>query len=193
MGMRIIALACNFISIMREKGYEDIRVAINISTLQLLDQGFIPTLVELLEVKHIPIHNIELELTESVFAQDLVYVGEQLKQLRALGMRLAIDDFGTGYSSLSRLEYLDIDILKLDKQFVDKLSEVENKNLAQIIISMAHHIKKKVVAEGVETAFQVEQLLRIGCDYLQGYFLSIPLEETEAISLLLEENSPSQQ
>jgi EAL domain-containing protein (putative c-di-GMP-specific phosphodiesterase class I) len=80
---------------------------------------------------------------------------------------------------------LDIDILKLDKQFVDKLSTEEDKDLAQIIISMAHHIDKQVVAEGVETSSQHDKLCHLGCDYLQGFHLSKPLEDLQALAVLM--------
>jgi len=185
LGLHILSLACDFIIKARANNLDNFRVAINISTLQLMDQHFISSLLEMLEIKKIPLHYIELELTESIFAQDLHYVGNTLKELRKMGIRIAIDDFGTGYSSFSRLEHLDIDILKLDKQFVDKLSTEEDKDLAQIIISMAHHIDKQVVAEGVETSSQHDKLCHLGCDYLQGFHLSKPLEDLQALAVLM--------
>ncbi len=122
------------------------------------------------ERKQINLNQVELELTESLFTKDLHLIAKKLKALRQLGIRISIDDFGTGFSSLSRLGSLEIDILKLDRLFVTPLEEAVGPSLATDIISMAHHLGKTVVAEGVETESQRSYLEEAQCDLLQGYF-----------------------
>ena len=113
-------------------------------------------------------------------------LSNQLSTIRTMGIRISIDDFGTGYSSLSRLGTLPIDTLKLDKQFVDKLqnNEAQARGLASDIISMAHHIGKVVVAEGVEEQEQRSILTNMECDLLQGYLFSKPIPAQYALKLL---------
>lgn len=141
------------------------------------------------ERKQINLNQVELELTESLFTKDLHLIAKKLKALRQLGIRISIDDFGTGFSSLSRLGSLEIDILKLDRLFVTPLEEAVGPSLATDIISMAHHLGKTVVAEGVETESQRSYLEEAQCDLLQGYFFSKPLSASDAIRLLEEENA----
>lgn len=186
LGKRILSLACDFIAELQTKGCCTISVAVNISAIQLMHESFIPDLIALLKEKGVQAQNLELELTESVFAQDMELLSNQLELIRALGIRISIDDFGTGYSSLSRLGNLPIDTLKLDKQFVDKLGsiDVQARGLASDIISMTHHIGKVVVAEGVENQVQRDILIGLECDLLQGYLLSKPLPASQALVLL---------
>ena len=186
LGKRILSLACDFIAELQKKGCCSISVAVNISAMQLMHDSFIPDLIALLKEKGVQEQNLELELTESVFAQDMDLLSNQLKLIRALGIRISIDDFGTGYSSLSRLGSLPIDTLKLDKQFVDKLTsnDAQAEGFASDIISMAHHIGKEVVAEGVEEQEQKQVLITMGCDLLQGYLFSKPIPPANALDLL---------
>lgn len=186
LGKKILSLACDFIGELQKKGYDSISVAVNISTMQLMHESFVPELLALLEEKGVLSQSLELELTESVFTQDMELLSNQLKSIRSKGIRISIDDFGTGYSSLSRLGNLPIDTLKLDKQFVDKLqsNEEQAKGLASDIISMAHHIGKVVVAEGVEEQEQRTMLTNMECDLLQGYLFSKPIPAQKALELL---------
>ncbi|NLA99221.1 MAG: EAL domain-containing protein [Spirochaetales bacterium] len=185
LGQKILSLACDFITQLRMRGIYEVSVAVNVSALQLMEDSFISHIVNLSKEKQIPITQLEVELTESVFAQDLQFIATQLEELRALGILVAIDDFGTGYSSLSRLETLPIDYLKLDRSFVEKLQNSGEHGFVSDIISLAHHIDKLVIAEGVETEEQEEELQKLGCDYMQGYLYSRPVPAEQALDLLL--------
>ena len=129
--------------------------------------------------------NIGLEITESIYLSDHEKVNTTLGKLKEAGLRILIDDFGTGYSSLSRERDLNIDFVKIDKSFIDKLMHVEpEKALTSDIISMAHKLGHYVIAEGVEYEEQRKYLLSWGCDRIQGYLISKPLDEDAAIELL---------
>lgn len=185
LGQKILSLACDFITQLRMRGIYEVSVAVNVSALQLMEDSFISHIVNLSKEKQIPLTQLEVELTESVFAQDLQFIATQLEELRALGILVAIDDFGTGYSSLSRLETLPIDYLKMDRSFVEKLQNSGEHGFVSDIISLAHHIDKLVIAEGVETEEQEEELQKLGCDYMQGYLYSRPVPAEQALNLLL--------
>ena len=128
---------------------------------------------------------LELEITESILMQNLSTAANILQALSAKGMRIFIDDFGTGYSSLSYLKRLPIDTIKIDKSFVgDITTDQDDAAIVAAIIAMAHSLRLKVVAEGVETQEQFDFLLERGCDAMQGYFYSKPLPAEEILSLL---------
>jgi EAL domain-containing protein (putative c-di-GMP-specific phosphodiesterase class I) len=127
---------------------------------------------------------LELVLTEAVFAE--AGAGPSLAQLAALGVRLALDDFGTGYSSLSYLRQYPVQVLKIDRSFVEEVPHnPASATLAETIIVMAHALDKRVVAEGVETAEQLEFLRERRCDFAQGFFLAKP-QSTAAVTEFLE-------
>lgn len=184
LGQRIFSLACDFIKELQERGITDVSVAVNVSALQLMEESFVTYLLHLSKEKQIPLRQLEIELTESVFAQDLQFISSQLEKLRKLGILISIDDFGTGYSSLSRLETLEIDYLKLDHSFVEKLDARSDNGFVSDIISLAHHIDKLVIAEGVETYEQEDELQKLGCDFVQGYLYSRPVPGQQALTLL---------
>ncbi len=189
LGDKIIDLATDFLHTIQEHFDENIHVAINISALQVIEKNFTSKLQKLAERKQINLNQVELELTESLFTQDLHFIASQLRELRQLGIYISIDDFGTGFSSLSRLGSLEIDILKLDRLFVTPLGETGDRSLVTDIISMAHHLGKQVIAEGVETEAQRHYLKEAHCDFLQGYLLSKPLAYSDAILLLEQETT----
>ncbi len=123
---------------------------------------------------------LELEITESLAAQDVQSFIEKLKALKKLGVNLAMDDFGTGYSSLTYLKNFPIDCLKIDQAFVSKLeSEPKNTAILKAIVVLGQSLGMKVVAEGVETDFQHECLYNLGCDEYQGYLFSKPVPGKE--------------
>jgi EAL domain-containing protein (putative c-di-GMP-specific phosphodiesterase class I) len=109
---------------------------------------------------------------------------EMLTQLRALGVHLSIDDFGTGYSSLSYLHRFPINTLKIDRSFISQMHSTENAEIVRTIITLARSLEMDVVAEGVETTEQLEQLRLLGCDYGQGYLFARPLDQAEASKLV---------
>ena len=119
---------------------------------------------------------LELELTESMMMQDVEQAIATMGKLKALGLQLSIDDFGTGYSSLAHLRHFPIDVLKIDKSFVsDIMYSADDAAIVQAIIALAHSLRLKVIAEGVETAQQLAFLRQHGCDQMQGYLFSRPL------------------
>ncbi|WP_273926710.1 bifunctional diguanylate cyclase/phosphodiesterase [Curvibacter microcysteis] len=151
-------------------------VAVNVSIRQLTDPGFIGDLKAALAESGLPGHALEIEVTESVLMQNMEAAAEVLGKIKALGVRIAIDDFGTGYSSLAYLASLPVDVLKIDKFFVDAYA-THPKNMAVItaIIDLAQHLRLDVIAEGVETRSQADFLLAHGCRCMQGFYFSRPL------------------
>jgi EAL domain-containing protein (putative c-di-GMP-specific phosphodiesterase class I) len=119
---------------------------------------------------------LEVELTESMLVRDIPASIEQLQAIKSLGIRVAMDDFGTGYSSLSYLQQFPFDILKIDQCFIRKIDQnPKNAAIAQAIIMMAHQLNLRVIAEGVETPAELAFLQKNGCDDLQGYLFSPPV------------------
>lgn len=163
-------------SLWRERGLNIKPVAINYSAHQIMDLSYKEFLFELLEDKKIAAENICIEITESIFLENQKATIEFLNQLRAKGIKIAVDDFGTGYSSLSYLTFLPIDTLKLDRQLCLKFLEFENVKVMDSLIALAHSLKFKVIAEGIEEVDQVKRLIVGRCDAIQGYYYSKPLE-----------------
>ena len=129
--------------------------------------------------------DIELEVTESVFASSYQEVNRILGELRSVGIRIAIDDFGTEYSSLSRERDLNVDCLKIDRSFINRLMQLQDDEaITADIISMAHRLGQYVIAEGVEYERQLEYLRKNGCDKVQGFLISKPLDADKACDLL---------
>jgi len=150
-------------------------VAVNVSSVQLLEEDFARRVLETVAQSGVRPQQVELEVTESVFLHPGRMATDQLTLLRDRGIKVAIDDFGTGYSSLGRLHDLPLDVLKIDKGFVDLIQTgTENLSIIRSMIDLAHNLELHVTAEGVETDVQATTLLRLGCDALQGYLLSRP-------------------
>jgi EAL domain-containing protein (putative c-di-GMP-specific phosphodiesterase class I)/GGDEF domain-containing protein len=183
----ILRMAGRFARTLEDHGLDGGKVAVNISGLQLLRDDFTDTVLQLVGESGAPASRIELEITESVFFNDYDLVNARLRRLRENGIDIMLDDFGVGYSSLSRVQDLCIDAVKIDKSFVDRILCEEKEGIViPDIISMAHRLRYKVVAEGVETAEQKDYLLQAGCDVVQGFLYSKPLSEAEALKLLQE-------
>jgi diguanylate cyclase (GGDEF)-like protein/PAS domain S-box-containing protein len=159
----------------RAAGLPAVRISVNVSALQLRSRSFIEQVKRALAVNAAAASGLELELTESVIMEDVRHSGVSLHALRAMGISIAIDDFGTGFSSLSYLSKLPLDTLKIDRSFVhDLTSGQQGTVLVSTIIKMAHSLKLKVVAEGVETEEQSALLHALGCDESQGYLFGRP-------------------
>ena len=159
-------------------------MAVNVSPRQFREPDFISRIEDVLAQVGVSALSLELELTESVVADDLEATLEKMALLRSRGVRFALDDFGTGYSSLAYLKRLPIDTLKIDRSFVMDIDAPIQSGpgkrpavLIDAIIAMAHQLEMRVLAEGVETATQRERLVRAGCDIFQGYYFSRPLSE----------------
>lgn len=151
-------------------------IAVNISQKQLSHPHLIDSLIQILQATGLEAHNLQLEITESLLMQDFLITMETLKQLKNLGFGLHLDDFGTGYSSLSYLHRLPIDVLKIDRSFVQAIdSEGNNSEIVEAILMMARSLGLKVIAEGIETQPQLAKLETLQCVYGQGYLFSRPL------------------
>lgn len=179
-----------FLNKLLKEGVRDTRVAINISGAHLISERFLADIIELAAMTNIPLNLVEIEVTESMVMKDFSMINNKLKELQALGVKIAMDDFGTGYSSFARLEELNIDVIKIDKKFIDKIiNEDPSQIILGDIIAMAHRLGLKVVAEGVETTEQVTYLLKRKCDIIQGYYYSKPLSNEDALEYLINTKS----
>lgn len=165
-----------------EKGKKVIPISVNISRAHLKNDKFVEELFNLVKKYDIPINLIELELTESIFVDDMESVIGTMKEFKELGFIVSMDDFGSGFSSLNLLKDLPVDVIKLDKDFF-RHSSIEQKEsiIVSHVIKMAKDLKMIVLSEGVETAEQAEFLYTSGCDLAQGYLFSrpIPMDEFE--------------
>lgn len=160
-------------------------LSINISALQLLEPNFIEMIKRVLIKTEFEPHYLEFEITESIFISSKEYVISVLNELKAMGIQIALDDFGTNYASLSYIQMLPLDILKIDKSFVDHIiDEHSTTNLVGAIIAIAQELNYKVIAEGIEKQEQIHYLNEKGCDYVQGYLWGKPLMEAEVEQLL---------
>jgi len=163
-----------------EAGLPALTLAINVSSRQFQRGDLAERMAAVLAETGFPPQRIELEMTESTLMEDETRVLETLGRLRALGIRLAIDDFGTGYSSLAYLKRFPLDVLKVDKSFVDDIPRLQDDmEITATIIAMAHTLRLKVLAEGVETEAQLDFLRARGCDFYQGFLSSRPLPPEE--------------
>ena len=151
------------------------RIAINFSAFQLIEDDFVEKLVALVDGHNVQPTQIELELTESGLLTNMGDCVNKLNQLRKLGFTVALDDFGTGYSSLSYLKDLPLDVLKIDRSFVNSLDAQNTTELARSIISIGKHMSLAIVAEGVEDIQQVNILSQMGCKIFQGYYFAKPM------------------
>ncbi|WP_293896669.1 EAL domain-containing protein [Sphaerochaeta sp. UBA5856] len=185
LGDSIILQALRFLNTVQSLGYSDIFLSINISAIQLLKHDFNANLLRMIKAMQVDPHSICLEITESVFASNYQDINRVLGQLQSLGIQIAIDDFGTGYSSLARERELNINCLKIDKSFIDKLMTLtEEQAITGDIISMAHKLGHCVVAEGIEHEKQLQYLRKFNCDKIQGYLISRPVDDKAALALL---------
>jgi diguanylate cyclase (GGDEF)-like protein len=172
----VIARAARDCQYWTSLGLPSIRIAVNISPLELRRPDFAQRFLELTQPWATAACGLDIEITEGALLDDCAEEVRKLKLVRAAGVRVAIDDFGTGYSSLSRLSELPIDTLKIDRSFINRLPhDPSGETLVSTIITLAHAFGMSVVAEGVETADQLQMLCRLGCDELQGFLLSKPL------------------
>lgn len=167
-------------------------LSINVSPWQFARPDFVAATIAAVEQLQVPPRNITLEVTESALLTDIEDTIAKLGQLRRFGMTIALDDFGTGYSSLAYLRDLPLDILKIDKAFVDVLETSAHEPLVESMITIGRNMGLQVVAEGVETQVQLERLKALGCTVFQGYLFSRPLPEAEFQEWLLSHHSKRQ-
>src|SRR6478736_4451209 len=159
-------------------------VAVNVSMLQLCNADLVDFLQRQLNVRRVPPGMLQIEVTESAIMRDTGMVSEVLTGIRQLGVRIAIDDFGTGYSSLAVLQHLPVDLLKIDRSFVARITESrQSLELVRAMLTVCRALGLQAVAEGVETEEQHALLVEQGCDYAQGYLYSRPVPASQAMEL----------
>ncbi|MCU0757758.1 MAG: EAL domain-containing protein [Steroidobacteraceae bacterium] len=186
----VVDAACAQLAIWREQGIAPARLSINVSVQQLKAVDFARNIRRILDKYGIPPQLVEIEMTESVFADEVA--GAVLRQLADLGVRLALDDFGTGYSSLNYLRQHPIHVVKIDRSFLEDIPvNAASATLAETIITMAHALGKEVVAEGVETVEQLLFLRERGCDGAQGFFLAQPMPVSQVTDMLQAGRAPA--
>lgn len=185
LGEWVLRAACAQNKAWQESGLPPIRIGVNLSGRQFQQKGLIETVRRALGETRLSAEYLELELTESILMQKVETITSALSELDAMGIQISIDDFGTGYSSLSYLKRFPISKLKVDRSFVNDITtDPDDAAITAAIITMAHSLKLKVVAEGVETADQLAFLKSLKCDGMQGYLFSRPLPSKEATELL---------
>jgi len=184
-GAWVMRTACAQNKAWQDAGLGKLRVAVNLSARQFGAADLLPGIEAALLDTGLEPDCLELELTESLFMSDITPAVELLHRMKALGVKLSIDDFGTGYSSFSYLSRFPIDVLKIDRSFVSDITQDANDAaIVASIIALAHNLRLSVIAEGVETAEQLDYLRHQGCDEMQGYYFSRPLPAREFEQLL---------
>ena len=154
-------------------------MSVNLSRAQVLEPSIVGTVARALAASGLPADALQLEVTESLAAQDAI-VGQRLGDLKALGLSLALDDFGTGYSSLASLHLLPVDVVKIDRSFVSQsVTSAHHRVLVEAVVKVARSLGMTTVAEGVETAAQDALLAALDCDKVQGYFHARPMPGDE--------------
>jgi len=178
LGDWVIETATTFIKGFNEKYDTDLYVSVNVSSLQLLQKDFVEGIKDIIDKLGVNYSNICVELTETALMQSFDHNIEKLLELRKLGIKISLDDFGTGYSSLNYLRRLPVDILKIDKSFIDDItSSSEDRQLTEGIILLAQKMGIYVIAEGIEDEGQLNHLDSFNCDGIQGYYISKPLSQ----------------
>jgi len=181
----VIHQACRQIQAFIAMGINDCKIAINVSTVQLTQEDFVDKVFSALDQYNIPPRLLEIEITETAIMSNMQKASESLKRIHTRGIKISIDDFGTGYSSLSYLKNLPISNLKIDRSFIiDLCNDNNDDKMVKTLITMAHSLGLGVVAEGVEEQQQLELLNKYGCDEIQGYLLSRPVEVDALLDII---------
>jgi EAL domain-containing protein (putative c-di-GMP-specific phosphodiesterase class I) len=160
----------------------DITMCINVSPRQFAEPSFVDKVISTISDTGVNPHHVQLEITEGMVLRDFESSISKMQQLKAAGVSLSVDDFGTGYSSLAYLKRLPVDVLKIDKSFIQEIDNDHNDSvIVETIIAMAKHMKIDIVAEGVETERALKFLKSRGCQKFQGYFFGEPLPFSEML------------
>ena len=168
----------------RFPGYGLECITVNVSTRQLMQPNFLQIVQETVRLAGLEPSHLRLEITETTLMGSPYVAAEHLRELRDFGVKVYLDDFGTGYSSLSHLHKLPVDALKIDRSFVRSLLLPERPAIVESILALARTLKTGVVAEGVESAMQAQELRRLGCRHAQGYFFSPPISSPRVEQML---------
>ncbi|TBV00979.1 sensor domain-containing phosphodiesterase [Phytopseudomonas dryadis] len=184
-GKWVVRQACRMSKQLTAVGLGSLQVAINLSPKQFSDPDLVGSIAAILAEEQLPPELLELELTEGLLLEATEDTRDQLSRLKRLGLTLAMDDFGTGYSSLSYLKKFPIDVIKIDRSFIKDIPESQDDmEITSAVIAMAHNLKLKVVAEGIETPAQLGFLRRQQCDIGQGYLFDRPIAARELVESL---------
>jgi EAL domain-containing protein (putative c-di-GMP-specific phosphodiesterase class I) len=184
MGEWAIRTACHEGKELQDRLGRELMIAVNLSPRQFRQKNLVSQVAAALRDSGLPAHCLEFEITEQTLMSSSSATNETLSQLRRLGVKIAIDDFGTGFSSFSYLLQYDVDRLKIDRSFIDRSADDENAAaIVRAIISMAHGLNLKVVAEGVETSGQLDFLLKRNCDEAQGFYFAEPVPADEVLQI----------
>ena len=184
-GEWVIKEACKQLEYLNNKFKMDLSISVNVSGIQFSKQDLYELIANQLRLHKIKPNLLHIEITESILMSSSEVISSKLEALKSLGINISLDDFGTGYSSLSYIQKFPIDTLKIDRQFTSEICKSNAQPpLVSAIISMAHGLGLKVVAEGVEDEFQKDQLSKLECDQLQGYYFSRPIKADELALLI---------
>ena len=187
----VISETCRQIRDFISQGITDCKIAVNLSPVQLMQPDIVQKIFDALDEYNVPPRLFEIEITETAIMENIKVANESLRRLSARGISIAIDDFGTGYSSLNYLKSLPIDSLKIDRSFIkDVCHDKNDEKIVKTLISMAHSLGLRVVAEGVEDEEQLALLNHYQCDDIQGYLFSRPVEVQELMDIINRTNTP---
>jgi diguanylate cyclase (GGDEF)-like protein len=183
-GEWVLRNACRQSREWQDSGFAPIQMSVNISARQFHERDLSETVIRILDETALDAKYLDLELTESSIMQSEEFASSVLNRLKSMGIHISIDDFGTGFSSLASLKRLPIDVLKIDQSFVrDATTDPDDAALVMAIITLAHNLRLRVIAEGVETAEQLRFLQLLRCDEIQGYFFSRPQPADKLVAL----------
>ena len=184
-GRKLLETACHQTAGWHAAGHTHLEIAVNVSSKEFWHEGLIPGVQSALAQSGLPPHALQLELTEGIFMENMDAAVKRVHELKALGISVSVDDFGTGFSSLAHLKRFPIDVLKIDRYFVKDIQhDPVNVALIRSILSLSQDLKLENVAEGVETQAQLECLRNLGCQIVQGYFISRPVPAEQLTTLL---------
>lgn len=192
LGQWVLSTACRTMRALLDAGQAPLRIAVNVSVVQLQDPGFLHAVRTALATSGLQGRHLELEITESVAVVPTQLLQSTLAALRADGVSIAIDDFGTGYSSLSYLEQLPLDRIKIDRSFVRRPTGAQGARIAEMIVNLGQQLGLRVMAEGIEDDAAWNTLLRMGCDEGQGYHIARPMDLAALRAWLAERDAVGQ-
>lgn len=184
-GRRLMEMACRQTASWHIAGFNDLEIAINLSSKEFWHPELIPSIQFALAESSLPPGALQFELTESIFMEDVDAAVRRILELKALGVSVAVDDFGTGYSSLAHLKRFPVDVLKIDRYFIKEIEhDPVNKAMVSAILTLSKDLNLKNVAEGIETQAQLECLRKMGCPIVQGYLISQPVPARQITAML---------
>jgi diguanylate cyclase (GGDEF)-like protein len=189
-GEWVLLTACHKFKELDDRFNQNLCISVNVSAVQMRDKNFVEIVKAVLLKTNIDPKQLELEITESLFIDDMEETIKMLNEIKALNVRISLDDFGTGFSSLSYLRRLPIDTLKIDKSFIDDLSDQDASiRIVGDIISLGHNLDASIVAEGIENSTQLEYLKNNHCDCIQGFMFGKPMCVKDVETLLIQNDN----